>query len=57
MKNKGLKTKLEFKFNIDKEIPNLDYNIPLKPKKKSNRIKKINIKKNERDASTNPVLF
>lgn len=56
MKNKGLKTKLEFKFNINKEIPNLNYDIPLKSKK-SNRIKKINIKKNERDASTNPVLF
>lgn len=52
-KNKGLKTKLYFRFDIDEEVPNLDYEIPFKKKTKT----KIIIKENGRDSSTNPKLF
>lgn len=50
-KNKGLKTKLYFRFNINEEVPNLDYEILLKKKTK------IIINENKQDSSTNPKLF
>jgi len=55
---KGLKTKLEFTFEIEDEIPDLDYEIPLKDNK-INKIKIVNIKKNAKrqDSSTNSRLF
>jgi len=56
-KGKGLKTHLEFKFEIDEEIPNLDYEVPLKPKGKKGQINIVNIKRNARDSSTNSKLF
>jgi hypothetical protein len=56
MKNKGLKTKLEFRFNIDEEVLDSDYYISLKAIKKKTKVKKINIKRNERDSSTRKLF-
>lgn len=53
-KNKGLKTTLDFRFDINEEVPNLDYEIFLKKRTRT----KIKItKKNERDPSANHGLF
>jgi len=57
-KSKGLKTHLDFKFEIDDEIiPDLNYEVPLKPKGKKGQINIVNIKRNARDSSTNSKLF
>jgi len=54
---KKLKTKLEFQFDIDEEIPSLNYEIPLENnKKKSTKINIQRKKKNVRDTSTNKLF-
>jgi hypothetical protein len=55
IKRKGLKTKLEFEFETDFDIPDLNYDVPLK-KEAAQPKNKINIvikKKRTRDASIN----
>jgi len=56
-KSRGLKTHLDFRFEIDEEIPDFNYEIPLKPKGKKGQINIVNIKRNARDSSTNSKLF
>jgi hypothetical protein len=60
---KGLKTKLEFGFNIEDSLPDLNYNLDMdkeETKKKEIIIIKKKPRKNGRDSSTgssNPKLF
>jgi len=56
-KSKGLRTHLDFVFEIDEEIPELNYEIPLKLKGKKGKINIVNIKRHARDSSTNSKLF
>ena len=52
-----LKTKLEFEFEVEDTIPDLEYEIPF-AKHKINKIKIVKTKKNgKRDSSTNSRLF
>jgi hypothetical protein len=38
---KGLRAKLDFSFDFDEEVPELNYEIPLKKKKRINKKNKI----------------
>ena len=58
MKNKGLKTKLRFTFNIEDEVPVVDFKPSEKKEEKKKESITINFRKNGRDSSTNsPGLF
>jgi len=53
---KGLRVKLDFEFDLDEEMPDIEYEVPLK------KIDKITINKKKkkdgrRDSSTNSRLF
>ena len=53
MIKKGIKPKLRFTFNIDDEIPVLDFEVPLKKKEsKKKKIVIIKSKRNGTDSST-----
>ena len=56
MKRKGLKTKLQFEFETDMEVPDLNYKVPLETKKANNKINIVK-KRKPKDASTNINLF
>jgi len=56
-KKKGLRVKLEFEFNLDEEVPVLDFIVPLKTKEKKDKINIVKPKRNARDTSTNSRLF
>lgn len=56
MKRKGLKTKLQFEFNIEEEVPDLNYDVSF-IEKKTNKINIHKKKKIRKDASININLF
>lgn len=60
IKRKGLKTKLQFEFETDIEVPDLNYEISLhksETNKTKNKINIVKIKRVKRDSSTNVNLF
>ena len=53
--NKGLKTRLDFNFDFDEELSDLNYEVPLKKKKRIN--KKNKIKRAKFQSDDNIKLF